>query len=88
MDKKDVTGILRGRVPGFAKALAPIYKSLNWTWGTDVPRTQDEIEQTLLELIDHFDGEGNRSTGGLEVFFDKENSEIGISFTYCDSIFF
>lgn len=90
MNKKDVKGILYGRVVGFTERVTPVYKSLDWKWGnSDSPPTQAEIEQVLMELIEHFDGEeGSRSTGGLEVFYNKEDSEIGIRFSYCDSVFF
>ncbi len=89
MNKKDVKGILYGRVGEFAERVAPIYRLLDWRWGdSDSPPTQAEIEQTLGELIDSFSGEGSLSTGGLEVFFDKEDCEIGISFRYCDSVYF
>ena len=89
MNKKDVKGILYGRVGGFAERIAPVYKLLNWRWGdSDTPPTQAEIEQTLGELIEHQNGEGYSTTGGLEVFYDKEDSEIGIRFTLCDSVYF
>ncbi len=89
MNKKDVKSILYGRVGGFAERVTPIYKSLDWRWGnSDSPPTQAEIEQTLGELIEHMDGEGSRCTGGLEVFYDKEDCEIGIRFSYCDSVYF
>ncbi len=89
MNKKDVKGILYGRVSGFAERVAPIYQLLDWRWGEkDAPPTQAEIEQTLGELIESQNGEGFFSTGGLEVFYDKEDSEIGIRFSYCDSVFF
>lgn len=89
MNKKDMKGILYGKVTDFAQKVAPIYKVLDWRWhDDDYPPTQAEIEQALVELIDDFSGEGSLSTGGLEVFYDKEDSEIGISFGYCDSIYF
>lgn len=89
MNKKDVKGILYGKVGGFAEKVAPIYELLDWKWGdSDSPPTQGEIEQALEELIAHLDGDGRWSTGGLEVFYDKECCEIGISFIYCDSVFF
>ena len=74
MNKKDAKGILYGKVGEFAERVAPIYKLLDWKWhDSDSPPTQAEIEQALKELIDSFSGEGNLSTGGLEVFFDKED---------------
>ena len=89
MNKKDVKGILYGKVGSFAERVAPIYELLNWKWGgSDSPPTQAEIEKTLEELIEHFNGEGSCSTGGLEVFYDEEDSEIGISFRYHDSTYF
>ena len=89
MNKKDVRGILYGKVGEFAERVAPIYKLLDWRWGyNDSPPTQGEIEQALGELIESFSGEGSCSTGGLEVFFDKEDGEIGISFRYCKSVYF
>lgn len=89
MNKKDVKGILYGRVGGFAERVTPIYQLLNWRWNdSDSPPTQAEIERALGELINVFSGEGCCSTGGLEVFFDKEDQEIGIRFSYCDSVFF
>lgn len=89
MNKKDVKSILYGKVGGFAEKVAPIYTSLNWKWhDDDSPPTQAEIEQTLNELIDSFEGKGYCATGGLEVFFDKEDCEIGIRFSYCDSTYF
>ena len=90
MDKKYVKGILGGRISGFAERVAPIYKLLDWRWcDSDSPPTQGEIEQCLGELIESHAGEvGVSATGGLEVFYDKENGEIGIRFTYCDSVFF
>lgn len=89
MNKKDVKGILYGRVGGFAERVAPIYKLLDWKWhDNDSPPTQAEIEQALGELIDSFSGEGYCSSGGLTVFFDKEDSEIGIRFEYSDSVYF
>ena len=89
MNKKDVKGILYGKVSDFAEKVAPIYKALDWKWlDSNSPPTQAEIERTLEKLIDSFSGEGSLSTGGLEVFYDKEDSEIGISFRYCDSVYF
>ncbi len=89
MNKKDVKGILYGKAGEFAKRVAPIYKLLDWRWcDNDSPPTQAEIEQTLGELIDSFSSEGSFSTGGLEVFYIKEDSEIGIRFSYCDSLCF
>jgi len=88
MNKRDIKGILYGKVGGFAERVAPIYELLNWKWGGASPPTQGEIEQVLMELIDSLDGEGSVSTGGLEVFFDKEACEIGIGFRYCDSVYF
>ncbi len=89
MNKKDVKGLLYGKVENFAEKVAPIYQSLNWTWGdSHSPPTQAEIERALVELIDTFSGVGSCSTGGLEVFFNKEECEIGISFSYCDSVYF
>ena len=89
MNKKDVKGILYGRVGGFAERVAPIYELLNWRWGgSDSPPTQAAIEQALNELIDSFSGKGSLSTGGLEVFYNKEDCEIGIRFSYCDSVYF
>ena len=89
MNEKDVKGILYGKVGDFAEKVAPIYKLLNWRWhDEDIPPTQGEIEQVLKGLIDAQGGEGRLATGGLEVFYDKENSEIGISFTYGDSTYF
>ncbi len=88
MKAKNVKGILHGLVSDFAENVAPIYKLLDWRWHyEDVPPTQGEIEQTLMELIDHFDYD-SCSTGGLEVFFNKEDSEIGIRFEYCKSVLF
>ncbi len=89
MNKKDVKGILYGRVGGFAEKVESIYRLLDWRWNdNDAPPTQGEIEQVLGELIEHMDGEGCCATGGLEVFYDKEDSEIGIRFSYCDSVYF
>ena len=89
MNKKDVKGILYGKVGEFAERVAPIYKLLDWRWyDSDSPPTQDEIERALVELIDSFGGKGSLSTGGLEVFYDKENCEIGISFRDCVSVYF
>lgn len=89
MNKKDVKGILHGKVSGFAEEVAPFYKLLNWRWGvSDTPPTQAEIEQTLGVLIDTLNGEGSCATGGLEVHHDKESGEIGISFAYTDSTFY
>ena len=89
MNRKDVKGILYGKVGGFAERITPIYELLNWCWGdSDEPPTQAEIEQTLGELIESMDGDGCCATGGLEVFYDKEDSEIGIRFSYCASVYF
>ena len=89
MNKKDVKGLLYGKVGGFAERVTPIYKLLDWRWcNGDSPPTQGEIEQALEELIDSFSGEGSVSWGGLEVFYDKEDSEIGMSFRYSVSVYF
>ncbi len=89
MNKEDVKGIMYSKVSDFAGKVAPIYKSLDWRWrDNDTPPTQAEIEQVLMGLIEHYNGEGSYSTGGLEVFYNKEDSEIGISFSYCDSTCF
>lgn len=89
MNKKDVRGILYGKVGGFAERVTPIYKLLDWRWhDDDSSPSQAEIEQTLTELIGSFSGEGYSATGGLEIFYNKEDSEIGIRFSYCDSVFF
>jgi len=89
MNKTDVKGILYGKVTEFAERIAPIYKLLDWRWhDDDSPPTQAEVEQALMRLIDSFSGVGSCSTGGLEVFFNKEDSEIGITFMYCDSVYF
>lgn len=89
MNKKEVKGILYGQVGRFAEKVAPIYKLLDWRWNKeDSPPTQAEIEQVLGELIELQDGKGPCSTGGLEVFYDKEDCEIGIRFSYCDSVYF
>ncbi len=89
MDEKDVKGILYGKVLEFAEKVAPLYKLLDWKWGEDdFPPTQSEIERALGELIDCFSGEGSCSSGGLEVSFDKDASEIGISFRYSDYTYF
>ncbi len=88
MNKKDVKGIMYGRVEGFAEKAAPLYKALDWKWGGyDSPPSEAEIEETLEVLIDHFE-EGSCASGGLEVFYNKDDSQIGIRFSYCDSIFF
>ncbi len=90
MNKQDVKGILCGKVAGFAERVAPIYKLLDWKWcDSDSPPTQAEIEQVLEELIESHDGgKGSCSTRGLEVFYNKEDCEIGIGFSYCDSTYF
>ena len=87
MNTEEVKGIMYGKVTDFAEKVAPIYKLLDWRWGGNAPPDQAEIEHTLTYLIDHFK-EGSCATGGLTVFFDKEDSEIGIRFEYNDSIFF
>ena len=89
MNKKDVKGILYGMVGEFAEKVAPIYKLLNWKWGDDdLSPAQAEIERALHELIDAQGGEGRYATGGLEVFYNEEDREIGISFSYGDSTYF
>ena len=89
MKKKDVKGILRGKVTDFAEKVAPIYELLNWTWGDSrTPPTQGEIEECLCVLIHAFNDEGNCSTGGLEVFHNKEDGVIGIRFTIDDTTFY
>ena len=89
MNKKDVKGILDGKVGRIAERITPIYKSLDWKWhDSNSPPSQAEIEQTLGELIESMDGDGCCATGGLEVFYDKEDSEIGIRFSYCASVYF
>ena len=78
-----------GKVDKFAETVAPIYGLLNWKWDDDdTPPTQDQITQALVELIDTFNGEGSCSTGGLTVFYEREDNEIGISFEYRDSVYF
>ena len=89
MERKDVKGILYGKVGDFAEKVAPIYKLLDWRWSdSDLPPAAAEIEQALQELIEVQGGRGRVATGGLEVFYDEEDREIGISFSYGDSTYF
>ena len=87
METKEVKGILYGRVLSFAETITPVYKVLGWKWHDEsLPPSQGEIEQALENLIESFQGKGSLSTGGLTIF--NEDGEVGISFTYCDTIYY
>ncbi len=80
---------LRAKVSRFAQDIAPVYKTLNWTWGEKEPPNQDEIEKCLYELIDSFgDRDSGCGTGGLYVFWDKEEGCYGIRFEYSDTRYY
>ena len=76
-----IKGMLRGRAPGFAKMVAPVYASLNWTWVSDghtlcVPR-EPEILSTISKLISGISSdEGTVSTGGLLVGYEIDSNTL------------
>ena len=73
---------LRAMAYNFAVRIEPVYKKLNWTWcdKKETP-TVDEIEETILGLIDDLNGENSIATGGLAVCWDTQERCYYISFS-------
>ncbi len=65
---------LRKRIPGFAHMIAPIYRQLQWKWGSSVPY-EDEIAASLHEKLDVVvvRGGGYCDSGGLRVSIEGDD---------------
>lgn len=84
--KKEELYIRIGAVAGnLSMEVAPIYELLNWEWGTDGVPNEEEIFEHIVEMLNDFDIEKNKSSecGGIriEVEDDGDNQNLKISFS-------
>ena len=84
--KKEELYIRIGAAAGnLSREVAPIYELLNWEWGTDGVPNEEEIFEHIVERLNDFDIEKNKSSecGGIiiEVEDDGDNKNLKISFS-------
>ena len=95
MEHAEVRKMLGDLIPGFAKAVVPVYRLLNWHWGDSKGRNsyvpkEGDIVLALRSLVDTMSldesGYGSVSTGGLGVFSEPPTPSdscwnVGIRFS-------
>jgi hypothetical protein len=79
---------LRAMTYDFAARIAPVYKTLNWKWAQcGIPNIYD-IENNILQLIEHLEEGHTIGSGGIDVSWKPEDRCYSISFTDSKSIYY
>jgi hypothetical protein len=88
MELEEIKAKLLVMAPNFAKKVAPIYELLGWKWMSKGIPNQQQIENTVNSLIKELEVNHSISTGGIKVFYYKEERKYGIEFTVSENNYY